>query len=154
MFFPSSKVIIRHPSDSNKLLLIKRNVHGALYYEPAGGRVEIDFANRVAESLESCAIREVKEELGISIDIDDYVGSYYFFWIIAPDKCSSCAVFVGKILDADASFQTNADTCELSIEFIWVSIDDILEKRISIDPTYVGLENVLMKYCQQVKNII
>lgn len=151
MFFPSSKVIIRHPSDVNKILLIKRHVRGSIYYEPAGGKVEIDFENKVAESLEECAIREAKEELGFTIDIDGYLGSYYFFWIIAPNTCSSCAVFMGKVLDEDITFSGNADSCELAIEPVWVTIDDILEKRIPIDPSYVGLESILMNCCNQIK---
>ena len=151
MFFPSSKVIIRHPSDANKILLVKRHVRGAIYYEPAGGKVEIDFEKRVAESLEECAIREAKEELGLTVGIDGYLGSYYFFWVIAPKKCSSCAVFIGKILDEDLTFSVNADACELTIEPAWVTVDEILEKQIPIDPSYVGLENLLMNCCRQIK---
>ena len=127
------------------------NVRGAVYYEPAGGKIEIDFTKKIAETLEECAIREIKEELGLSITLDEYVGSYYFFWIIAPHRCSSCAVFTGKILDEDPTFTTNTDSCELTIEPIWVTLDEILEKKITIDPSYVGLENLLIKYCNKAK---
>lgn len=153
MFFPSSKVIIRHPSDAGKILLVRRNIRGAIYYEPAGGKVEVDFEKRVAESLEECAIREVQEELGITVELEGYVGSYYFFWIIAPKKCSSCAVFIGKIVDDDPSFYGNADACELAIEPAWVNIDEILEKQIPIDPSYVGLESLLMNCCRRIKEV-
>jgi 8-oxo-dGTP pyrophosphatase MutT (NUDIX family) len=151
MFFPSSKVIIRHPSDINKILLVRRNVGGAIYYEPAGGKVEVDFEKRIAESLEECAIREAQEELGVTVELEKYVGSYYFFWIIAPNKCSSCAVFIGKILNEDLTFHGNKDACELAIEPVWVTIGEVLEKKIPIDPSYVGLENLLMNCCRKIK---
>lgn len=41
-------------------------------------------------------------------------------------------------------------SCELAIEHAWVTIDDILEKRIPIDSSYVGLESVLMDCCHQI----
>lgn len=147
MFFPSAKVVIRHPSDTDKILLIKRNA----YYEPAGGKVEVDFEKKIAESLEQCAIREVQEELGLAVSIDYYLGSYYFFWSIAPNKCSSCAVFVGTIVSQDPTFTANADTCELPMEPAWVSVSDILSKAVRVDPVYVGLENLLYNYCTQTK---
>ncbi len=66
MFFPSAKVIIKHPTQPDKILLIKRNGH----YEPAGGKVEINFEKKMAESLEQCAIREAQEELGLIVSIE------------------------------------------------------------------------------------
>lgn len=147
LFFPSAKIIIRHPSDDNKILLIQRNK----YYEPAGGKVEIDFEKRTAESLEQCAIREANEELGLAVAIEQYIGSYYFFWSIDPNKCSSCVVFVGTIVTQDPTFVANADTCEFITEPAWVCVDDILNKTLSIDPLYIGLEDLMINYCRQLK---
>ena len=131
----------------NKILLIQRNA----YFEPAGGKVEIDFETRVAESLEQCAIREAQEELGVTVSIDHYIGNYYFFWSIDPKKCSSCVVFVGDIIVQDPKFITNVDECEFATKPAWVSVDDILNKTAPIDPLYIGLENIMMNYCLQQK---
>ena len=151
MFIPSSKVIIHHPSDRNKILLVRRTVNGAIYYEPAGGKLEYDALCKTAETLEECAIREVHEELGLVVRIEEYIGSYYFFWLIDEKKGSSCAVFTATIVDQDTNFKGNSDTCELPIEQAWVTVDDILNKKISIDPMYVGLEKVLMDYCMSMQ---
>ncbi len=153
LFFPSAKIIIRHPSNTNKILLVRRSVRNAVFYEPAGGKAEIDFEKRVAENLEECALREVREELGLTVKIEQYLGSYYFFWVIDPSKCSSCAVFVGSIVDEDRNFVSNADVNELPIKPAWVTIDDILDKKISIDASYVGLEELIMNYCRRIKNL-
>lgn len=147
MFYPSAKIILHPPDDKNKILLIKRHLNQTNYYEPAGGKVEIDFEKRVAENLEECAIREIKEELGVTVLLEKYIGSYYFFWTIDSSKCSLCAVFVGSIVSQDSQFIMNADTCELPIEPAWVTVDDILKKRIAINPSFVGLENLLINYC-------
>ena len=146
--FPSAKVIIHHPDDRNQILLVQRNG----YYEPAGGKVEIDFNAQISESLEECAIRETREELGLIVAIDRYVGSYYFFWSIDPRKYSSCAVFTVSIIAKDTTFAGNADSCELTIAPAWVSIDDVLDKNISIDPRYKGLEALLIGYCYKLRN--
>lgn len=147
MFYPSAKIIIRHPTDSDKILLIKRKG----YYEPAGGKVEIDFEKNMAESLEQCAIREAQEELGLTVSIERYIGSYYFFWSIDVNKFSSCAVFIGDIISEDSAFVANADTCEFTTEPAWVSVDDLLNKNAEIDPLYIGLESLLLNYCKQLK---
>ncbi len=147
MYFPSAKIIIRHPADADKILLVQRNT----YYEPAGGKLEINFSTRTAENLEQCAIREAREELGLTVSIERYIGSYYFFWSIDPSKFSSCAVFVGGIVAQDKDFIANADTCELAIEPAWVSVDDVLSNKVPIDPLYIGLEDLLLDYCRQLK---
>jgi|GEM_PF-1644140 8-oxo-dGTP pyrophosphatase MutT (NUDIX family) len=147
MFFPSAKIVVRHPLDAEKILLVQRNA----YYEPAGGKLEIDFSTRTAENLEQCAIREAREELGLMVSIEQYIGSYYFFWSIDPNKFSSCAVFVGEIVAQDPAFITNADSSELRIDPVWVSVNDILDKKVRVDPLYIGLEDLLIDYCRQVK---
>jgi 8-oxo-dGTP pyrophosphatase MutT (NUDIX family) len=93
---PAAKVLVRDPKDISKLLLITRYVNGTYYYEPAGGKVEVDYEQQTAETLEDCAICEAHEELGVSVSIDRYLGSYYFFWAIDQNKCSSCALFLAR----------------------------------------------------------
>ena len=146
MIFPSAKIIIKHPSDENRILLIKRTVHGKQVYEPAGGKVEVNFENKSSESLEECAIREAREELGLTVTIDGYLGSYYFFWTIDPNKCSSCALFVGSIVEKDTQFSGNTDLCELPFEPAWVSKEEIYSQSIPIDSSQMGLERLITAY--------
>ena len=140
IFYPAAKIIIRHPSDSEKILLIQRKG----YYEPAGGRIEIDFTKKIAETVEQCVIREAQEELGLTAAIDRYIGSYYFFWSIDATKASSCVVFDGTIISQDPDFVTNADSHEVEIMPAWVSLNDIITKTAPIDPLFCGLEKLMI----------
>lgn len=143
MLYPSAKIIIKHPDDKNKILLIYRRK----FYEPAGGRVEVNFKDRISESLEKCAIREVHEELGLHVSVDEYVGNYYFFWENNPSKFNSCTVFSGSIISIDSKFTTNADASEIGIESRWVHKDDILDDKLPINPYFIGLKELLIDYC-------
>lgn len=149
MLYPSAKVIVRSTEKPNMILLIKRMINDVSYYEPAGGKVEVDFTHMKSESLEECAKREIAEELGVSIDIKNYIGSYYFFWSIDPKKLSTCAVFEGSVICYDPFFADNKDSCELPFSMAWVSIDDVLNGCIIIDPLYVGLEDLIKNYCKR-----
>ena len=136
MLFPAAKIIIKHPDNPSQFLVIKRKG----YYEPAGGKVEVNFINRTCETLEACAIREAFEELGLSVKIDQYLGSYYFFWSIDPTKASACAVFLGSIINYDNNaFSPNKDCNELLIEPQWTTLDEIKK---NINPEHIGLKEV------------
>lgn len=93
-FFTSAKVVIRDPKNKDRILLAKRTVKNLNFYEPAGGRVEINPKLKIAETLEECAIREIKEELGCIIKLDEYIGSYYFFLVYCSRKLQYlCSIF-------------------------------------------------------------
>lgn len=143
--FSAAKVVIKDPLDNKKILLIKRTIQGKIFYEPAGGRVEIEPKLKKAETLEECAIREIKEEVGCTITIDQYLGSYYFFWTTAPKNCSICALFLGTLVSQNDLFEKNEDENELLVVPEWVNVYDILEKRIPIDRDQIGLEKLLLK---------
>lgn len=78
-FFPSAKVVIKDPLDKERIFLVKRTIRNGIFYEPAGGKVKIEPKLRRAETLEECAIREIREELGYTFTIDQYIGSSTFF---------------------------------------------------------------------------
>lgn len=149
MLYPAAKVIIRHKDRYDELLMVKRGSKSTVYYEPAGGRVEYNFQTRTAESLEQCAVREAHEELGVFIDIVGYIGSYYFFWEIDPQKLSVCAVFEAVLTGRDPFFKGNVDMHEAPLESVWVSVAELASNNRLIDPEYVGLEKVIQAYCQR-----
>ena len=153
MLYPSAKVIVRSKDNKDMILVIKRTVNNNIYYEPAGGKVEANFETKRAESLEECARREILEELGVAVDIQNYIGSYYFFWHIDPHKLSICVLFEGIVTDIDHQFSANQDSCELPIEPIWVPVESILSGSIKIDSTYVGLEVLMKNYCRNLNNL-
>ena len=113
-------------------------------------QVHIDPKYKKAETLEECALREAKEELGCTCTIDQYVGSYYFFWSIDPKNCSICALFLGTLLSQNPLFKKNEDENELLVTPEWVSIHDILEKKVTIDEEQVGLEKLIVKIIEKI----
>lgn len=145
MFFPSAKIIVKDAHDDKKILLIKRTVEGVISYEPAGGRAEIDYDAFYAESLEECVKREALEELGVSVTIEGYVGSYTYFWPHDMGKCSSYAVFVGKVERRVENFMGNGDKDCWPVEPAWVTYDDIIDNKININPTHKGLRELILK---------
>ena len=146
MLFPAAKVIIKHPTEKNTILLLKRQIKAELFYEPPGGRVEYDAACKVAEKLEECALREVKEELGVDVRLGRYIGSYYFFWTIDPRICSLCAVFTAAIdMTARIDCSSNADPHEGSFEPVWVTQEEVVQDRIVIHENLVGLKKILLR---------
>lgn len=150
LFYPSAKMILKHPTENTTILLVKRTVGEMYFYEPAGGKVNIDFKEQTAESLEQCALREIKEELGIIANIERYIGSYYVFWASDPNKCSSCALFVGTIVDQDQHFIHNTDIHESPLEPVWVTYEDIASGKVLINARYKGLKNSIMRYFETV----
>lgn len=151
MLYPSAKVIVRSTEKPGMVLLIQRTWHGQSYYEPAGGRVDADFAAQTAESFETCARREIAEELGVHIDVKEYVGSYYFFWAMDPSKLSVCAVFDGIIVGHDPEFVANKDASELPFKAAWIPMHSIADGSIAIDPRYVGLAEIMKNYCNKMR---
>lgn len=142
--YTAAKVIIHHPDDPTRWLLIMRRGH----CEPAGGRVTIDFSARTGESLTDCAIREAYEELGVRVTLGSYLGDYHFFWHDEPDTFSSCVVFSATISHVPAVFPNNLDPEEPPMEPVWVSAHDIIAGTIPIRDTYTGLCDLFRAHAQ------
>jgi 8-oxo-dGTP pyrophosphatase MutT (NUDIX family) len=145
MLYPSAKAIVYDPARPEMFLLVKRNG----YYEPAGGKLHVNFAKKKAETLEQCAIREASEELGAHISIKDYLGNYYFFWTIDTNSMSSCVVFSAQLLSTDESFMRNLDCDEFPIAPAWIHAQDILNGNALIDRYFVGLEDIMKKFAEK-----
>jgi len=147
VFFPSAKIVVKDPLNPQKILLIRRNVTGIISYEPAGGRAEIDYMTLKAESLEECVQREAQEELGYVVHVQQYIGSYTYFWPHDTNKCSSYAVFVGTAVEKIENFTGNGDKDCWPIEPVWVTYDDIRNQKIIINPTHQGLRALVLRAC-------
>lgn len=141
--FAAAKVIVTHPTH-DQILLVKREKKGIFSYEPAGGRVEVDFDQKRAESLEECAQREIKEELGVHIDTLVYVGSYAFFWSKRENTCSICALFLAQMREGDEVNAIADEGCYPAYPE-WVSPQAILEGKIHMDSAVAELPELMKK---------
>jgi NADH pyrophosphatase NudC (nudix superfamily) len=155
LIYPAAKVVLIDPSQPDKLLLIYREVNGTGGYEAAGGRVEVDFQNGTVENFETCAVREIKEEVGVDVKILSYLGSYSFFWDIQKNTCSSCVVFLGEIVGGKIS-NVNMDKSEYPHENRWVDIKDILNTKLQlpIRDNHIGLRGLLIKAANIIDSIV
>jgi mutator protein MutT len=106
----------------NRLLLIKKSENDpyqANKWEVPGGRIEF------GESLTTHIKREVKEEVGIDIEIGDPFDVWTWF-INTPKKIQVIAVAricIAKSVNIDLSGQTDSDNI---VEARWVDYDKIM----------------------------
>ena len=148
--FVAAKIIIQHPY-LDQVLLVQRERSGIKLFEPCGGRLEIDFSKKYAESLEKCAQREAMEELGVGIYDLEYMGSYAFFWTKRDNVCSVCVLFFAKT-EFSGDIHRVADAECYPAYPKWVSADDLLSENARIDPAALGLKELIQKAALKVKN--
>jgi len=140
--YPSAKVVLRSVVD-NRVLLLSRTIEGISALEPAGGKVDADFQNRISESFEQCAIREIREELGLEIKITNYLGSYYFFWSSKNNACSHCVLFLADIVEGTVD-SVQQEACGI-LAPVWVTLAEMKQKKIPVKEYHVGLADLLVK---------
>jgi len=144
--FAAAKVIIPHPKE-NKLLLVSRIIDSDFAYEPAGGRIDTDFKTDYAENFEQCAIREAKEELNLDIRIQNYLGSYYFFWNNKSNNSrafTACTVFLAESISDIKNLSLIGDLEMNPVYPKWIDIDEILADKIPFREGNVGLKKLVM----------
>lgn len=141
----ASKFVVFNQDRSALLLMEKKLSDGGLYYEPGGGRLEVDFESKKAESLEQCCVREAREELGLSVEIVGYLGSYPFFWD-RSEACSVCGLFEVALCDDVAEFEVihSQDDCG-DVVFRWVQISD-LGQKVHWSPNLRGVGELIQHY--------
>lgn len=150
--FFASKIIILHPTE-DKILLVSRVIDGNVVFEPAGGRLDIDFDQNIAETFEECAIREAKEELNLDIKLGAYLGNYHFFWKCAPNTqaFTICNVYLAESLSDFKDINVVGDLESSPVYPEWVLCESILLGKIPFDDSCVGLQDIIYSV---VKNTI
>ncbi|MBU6450220.1 MAG: NUDIX hydrolase [Cyanobacteria bacterium REEB67] len=74
---PTTRVSVIVVSDEKKILLVKHRKGNRQYWVLPGGRLEY------GETFVECAVREMREETGLDVEVDDFV---YLSEAIAPDR--------------------------------------------------------------------
>lgn len=119
--------------DGDEILLIKRaNEPGKGLWAVPGGKVER------GESLAEAATREVKEETGLLIELDEVV------WVgesIGPDHHIVLIDFLGRAVGG--SLVASDDASEAK----WVAIEDAYDMELT--PSMYGLLDVLLEMMEE-----
>lgn len=153
--FAAAKVIILHPNE-DKLLLVSRMIDGQVVFEPAGGRLDVDFDQKIAETFEECAIREAKEELNLDIKLGEYVGNYHFFWKCGPGPSTSaftiCNVYMAESLSSFAQLNVVGDLESAPVYPQWVSYESILSGKIPFADSCIGLQDIIYSVVKNIKS--
>ncbi len=96
----------------NGLILVARRAPGQhleYKWEFPGGKVEKN------ETPEECLRRELKEELGVNVEVEDYVGESIFSY---PDKDIRLLAYHVKVISGDFSLSVHD-------KITWVKIHDL-----------------------------
>ncbi len=153
--FAAAKVIILHPTE-DKLLLVSRVIDDQVVFEPAGGRLDVDFDQKIAETFEECAIREAKEELNLDIKLGVYLGNYHFFWKQVPDPSirafTICNVYMAESLSDFAQLNVVGDLESSPVYPQWVSYESILSRRVPFDDSCIGLQDIIYSVVKNIKS--
>ena len=97
--------------NEGKILIAKRNLkksQGGLWEFP-GGKIELN------ESREAAIIREIKEELTIDINVENYIGEKIFNY---PDKDVNLIALECKIINGNIKLLEHEDAK-------WIDISDL-----------------------------
>ena len=122
---PTTNIIV---VNENRILLLKRNTEPYLgELALPGGFVDYN------EPVEVAAVREVKEETGIDIELIEILGVYS-----APDRNPSkhtiSTVFVAEPLNLDLVSSEEGDP-------VWMLVDEVVKMRLAFDH-----DNILNDY--------
>ncbi|MBT6774435.1 NUDIX hydrolase [Candidatus Woesearchaeota archaeon] len=114
---PTTNIIVEH---ENKILLLKRNTEPYLgKFALPGGFVDYD------EQVEVAAVREVKEETGVDIEVIEILGVYS-----APDRNPSkhtiSTVFIAKPLNVNLISSEEGEP-------VWMLIDEVIKTGLCFD---------------------
>lgn len=116
----SVKALLRH---EGKFLMLKEVLHKGDIWDLPGGKIEY------GEAPEEALHREVKEELGLEIEIERSVGVWYFFSQNSRHQVI-CHTFLGDVkgeLQIDTSHNPAED--EHFSELKWLSLDEMLTSQ-------------------------
>lgn len=94
-----------------------------------GGLVELK------ETAEQCAVREVQEELGIEIEVIDYLGSYAS--IYGDNRHTLNLVFIARHTSGEIHIGQNHD------EYRWVKVKDFKPETLFEGGWLKGLQQYL-----------
>ncbi|ASN03558.1 NUDIX hydrolase [Virgibacillus necropolis] len=106
-----------HDEVENKILMVKNNKYNN--WSLPGGAVE------AGETLKMTAIREAKEETGLTIEVDDIVSVNEAF-MTKDDHHALFVTFKGKIVGGELAIQDKDEKVGIS-EVKWVDLDTAAE---------------------------
>ena len=113
--------------DEKNILLVKNKGEGTSYYTLPGGAVE------KGETLEKAAVREVKEETGLEVQIDGvFTISEAFF-----EERGHHAIFftfIGKIIGGEITISLPEEIEEVT----WMAVEEA-EKYVHLSDKFTGL---------------
>lgn len=113
----------------NKIFIAQRNLkksQGGLWEFP-GGKIEVN------ESREHALIRELQEELDITVEVNKYVGEKTFEY---PDKLINLIAFECKIISGEVKLEEHEDSK-------WVRIEEL--KNFKFSPSDEFIVEILEK---------
>ena len=116
-------------NNENKFLVAQRNLkkdQGGLWEFP-GGKIEVN------ESREHALIRELQEELDITVEVNKYVGEKTFEY---PDKSINLIAFECKIISGEVKLEEHEDSK-------WVRIEEL--KNFKFSPADEFIVEILEK---------
>ena len=118
----------------NRFLLLKQRVDNKVFYTLPGGRTESsDFGIDLK--------REVKEETGLDVEVEEYIGEWSFVRESDGTK-TTCKTFLCKPLSKEVDFLCS-DERERILEFVWVTKEEFLKCDYTHNET---LLNLISKY--------